>query len=131
MTELRELLTRSGDVLTTRAAQTLLARPSLESGNAGLRFIQISAPEASLGTAQAATEVLLGRLTAPADDRIVMHPEGDERSSMARFFANGVDVGQQADFQFTGDVMFRHLVWWRLGEQVVQASALALMDLLE
>lgn len=82
-------------------------------GNAsvGLRYIQIG-NEATPGTAVAATEILLGNLTWPADDYVVKLPEGEQRNSMAKYFANAFEVSQIANFAFEGDVIFRHLIYW-------------------
>lgn len=81
-------------------------------GLRGLRFIQISAEEATPGTAQKATEILLGNLIWPADDEVKRNPENEDRNSMARHHGNIFNVGKLATMQYTGDVMFRHLPWW-------------------
>lgn len=77
-----------------------------------LRYIQISNPENTPGEAEAAVEILFGTLTPPADDIVVLSPEDEERNSLARFHANAFEVGQIANLVFSGDLNFRHIIWW-------------------
>jgi len=81
-------------------------------GLRALRFIQISAPEATPGSAQAATEAIRGTLTPPTDDIMILMPENEERNSLARHHADAYPVGYQANFQYAGDVIPRYLPWF-------------------
>jgi hypothetical protein len=80
-------------------------------GLRALRFIQISAPEATPGTAQAATEVLRGNLTPPVDDIMITMPENEERNSLAQFHSDAYPVGYQANLVYNADVIFRYMTW--------------------
>ena len=77
-------------------------------GSKAFLFHQIGT-EATPGTAVAATEPLLGRISF-AEDNDLHQPEND-RNSNAQFFEDSEFVGKRAALTWEGDINPRHIIW--------------------
>jgi hypothetical protein len=80
-------------------------------GLTAFRRSQISNIEGTPGLAEAAVEILYGKLSIPLGDKVLHQPEQD-RNSLSRFLADDFIVARQIDFSFEGEVNHRHAPWW-------------------
>jgi len=79
-------------------------------GLSAFRKIQISDVEDTVGTAEAATEILLGTMSTWEDEYELHRPEED-RNSLAQYFEDDEFVSEKAVATWTGDLNFRHILY--------------------
>jgi len=79
-------------------------------GLKAFRKIQISNEEGTPGTAEAATEILLGTMGTWEGANELNRPEED-RNSLALYHENDEFVSEKAEAVWTGDVNFRHILY--------------------
>ena len=72
--------------------------------------LQISSVEATVGTATAAKEILLGVMSAPGGDKVIYDPEHD-RGTLSKFLANPTIVGRYIEGSVELDANTRHMAW--------------------
>lgn len=79
-------------------------------GVKAFRRIQISNPEDTPGSAEAAIEVLCGVLSAPYGDKTMHFPEQD-RNLLSRNLADDFVVQREVEMSFEGEVNTRQIIW--------------------
>jgi hypothetical protein len=79
-------------------------------GLKAFRKIQISNAEGTPGTAEAATEILLGTMGTWEDENELHRPEED-RNSLAMYFEDDEFVSERAAAVWTGDLTFRQILY--------------------
>jgi len=79
-------------------------------GLSAFRKIQISNVEDTVGTAEAAVEILKGTMGTFEDEYELHRPEED-RNSLAEYFEDDEFVSEKMAATWTGDLNFRHILW--------------------
>jgi hypothetical protein len=76
----------------------------------GLKGIQISNPEDTPGTAEAAVEILCGVYSIALGDKVLHMPDQDKRS-LSRNQSNSFVVGKEATGSIEGELNHRQIIW--------------------
>jgi len=79
-------------------------------GLKAFRKVQISNPENTIGTAEAAVEQLLGTVTTWEGGETIHRPQHDD-GSLSRNRGDAIIVGEEAHCVWQGDVNSRHIIW--------------------
>jgi hypothetical protein len=79
-------------------------------GRTAFRDIQISNPEDTAGTAEAAVEILICKYAAAYADLVLHQPEAD-RNSLSRNHGDDVIVAKDLEIELEGDVNHRMIIW--------------------
>lgn len=79
-------------------------------GLKAFRVIQISNEEGTVGTAEAATDVLLGTISPLYADKVIHTPE-QERGLLALDMADDFVVSKEVELTFEGEMNMRHIIW--------------------
>ena len=82
----------------------------MATGKKAFKYTQISSPEATVGTAAAATEVLLVTTTAPYTDKVYHLPEQD-RGVLAKNVETPFQVSDEIEIEIEGNIYDRLMVF--------------------
>jgi hypothetical protein len=78
-------------------------------GLKAFRRIQISNPEDTVGTAEAAVEILYGTMSFKPG--LIIHQPDEDRNNLAANVADDLVVGKLVELNWQGDLNFRHIIW--------------------
>lgn len=79
-------------------------------GHKAFRKIQVSNPEDTVGTAEAAVEILYGTISQRYADEVWHQPDHD-RGVLAKHVEGQFKVGKEVELDFEGELNSRHIVW--------------------